>query len=358
MWYREMFGEHAMQCKDPFYREHEQVLRWHLHRQTIGDDAICEPWFTQQACLLQNEGKLWGVEEDHLHSGINGGANKFLPPLRTWQDRSKLTPLHHHVDEAETARRVERLQEAIGDILPINVDRGCVYAGMSADISMALGYLRGMEQIMEDMYEAPEQLHRLLAFMRDAILSCQQEAEDAGAYSLTTQQNQSMLYCDELPAPLPNTPCTRKQLWTFFAAQEFTLVSPAMHEEFLLQYQLPIMAQWGLVAYGCCEDLTKKISMLRQVPNLRQIAVTPVAILARCAEQIQGQYVFSWRPNPTDMVCCGFAEDAIRGIIREGLIITKDCRVHLHLKDVETVEGDPGRLARWVAIVREEIEKM
>jgi len=70
---------------------------------------------------------------------------------------------------------------------------------------------------------------------------------------------------------------TRAQLWGYMAAQEFTAVSPAMHEEFLLRYQLPILKQFGLVAYGCCEDLTKKIDMLRQLKNLRDIAVTPVA---------------------------------------------------------------------------------
>jgi hypothetical protein len=30
----------------------------------------------------------------------------------------------------------------------------------------------------------------------------------------------------------------------------------------------------------------------------------------------------------------------------------RGCHVTIHLKDVETVQGDPGRLARWVRIVR------
>ena len=51
-----------------------------------------------------------------------------------------------------------------------------------------------------------------------------------------------------------------------------------MHEEFLFRYQLPIMEQAGLVAYGCCEDLTCKIDMLRQIPNLRRIAVSKASM--------------------------------------------------------------------------------
>ena len=101
-----------------------------------------------------------------------------------------------------------------------------------------------------------------------------------------------------------------------------------MHDEFLLQYQLPIMSRFGLVAYGCCEDLTRKIDMLRQIPNLRIIAVTPRADVGRCAEQIGTDYVISWRPNPADMVCCGFDEARIRRILREGLAAARGAPVH------------------------------
>jgi len=144
----------------------------------------------------------------------------------------------------------------------------------------------------------------------------------------------------------------RRDLWCFAAVQEFALISPAMYDEFLLQYQMPSLRQFGLVAYGCCEDLKYKIDMLRQIPNLRLIAVTPRANVRRCAEQIGTDYVISWRPNPADMACCGFDEPKIRRIIREGMEACKRLHVCIHLKDIETVEGDTSRLARWVGIVR------
>jgi hypothetical protein len=131
-----------------------------------------------------------------------------------------------------------------------------------------------------------------------------------------------------------------------------------MHDEFLLQYQLPIIRQWGLAAYGCCENLTRKIGILRKIPNLRIIAVTPRADVRRCAEQIGGDYVLSWRPNPADMVSCQFHESFIRRTIREGLEACRGCHVHVHLKDIETVQGDTDRLRRWVNIVREVAEEV
>jgi hypothetical protein len=211
---------------------------------------------------------------------------------------------------------------------------------------------------MMDMYDAPGELHRLLAFMRDGILANQQAAEDAGDWDLTDQANQSMTYARQTRAPAPNTPGqNRRDLWCHCAAQEFTLISPMQHEEFLLQYQLPILSHFGLVSYGCCEDLTTKIDMLRQIPNLRIIAVTPRADLRRCAQLIGTDYVISWRPNPTDVICYGFDEARIRRIIHEALEATRGCHMQIDLKDVETVQGEPQRLARFVQIVREEIDK-
>jgi hypothetical protein len=129
-----------------------------------------------------------------------------------------------------------------------------------------------------------------------------------------------------------------------------------MFDEFVVQYQLPIMVQFGLVHYGCCEDLSNKIKVLKQIKNLRSIAVTPVADVARSAEQIGADYVLSWRPNPTDMICAGFDRDRISAVLRWGLEAARGCCVHLNLKDIETVEGEPERIADWVRIARDVVE--
>ena len=97
--------------------------------------------------------------------------------------------------------------------------------------------------------------------------------------------------------------------------------------------------------------------MLRSIKNLRSIAVTPAADVKSCAEQIGRDYIISWRPNPTDMVCTGWDESRIRRIIREGIQSCRNGFFHINLKDIETVQGDPSRLARWMTIVRGEIEQ-
>ena len=346
--------ESKNRCQDPFYQQHETFLNQMLFQDAIGDDYIIEPWITQEATYITPPDGLWGPKIEHIPSPEPGGAWKFDPPLKKLEDIAKLVKPHHLIDEEATARNVARLQDALGDILEVNVDRAPLYRMWHADISTDLAHLRGLEQMMWDMADHPDWLKALVAFMRDCILATHEQAEAAGDWHLSDHQNQAMAYAEELPDPRANGPSvTRKKLWVFAASQETTEVSPGMWNDFILQYQLPIISQFGLSAYGCCEDLTRKIDMLRSVPNLRRIAVTPVADVRRCAEQIGTDYVLSWRPNPADVICCGFDEPRIRRIIGEGLAAARGCRVHVHLKDVETVEGEPDRLARWVRIVRD-----
>ena len=353
--WREM-PESRCQCSDPFLRTYEDFFRNRLFWDSLDDDSVFEPWVTVQA-VYRCVG--WGVSGERHRSEEERGSFKVAYPLKQSEDIALLRAPWHEINEEETARNVGRLADAIGDIITINVDRGPAYRMWSGDISTDLGYLRGIEHFMLDMYDRPEWLHQLVAFMRDGILRTHEQAEAAGDWGLCAHQNQAMPYAEELPDPAANVNgVKRKQLWGFMAAQEFALVSAKMHDEFLLQYQLPILREFGLVAYGCCEDLTRKIDILRQIPNLRRIAVSPFADAARCAEQIGTDYVLSYRPSPADMVGYGFDEERIRSILRRDLQACKTCHTDITLKDVETVQGDPQRVRRWVQITRQVIEEV
>jgi len=344
--------ESKLECEDPFYRGHENFLRQMIFQDTLGDDYIIEPWITQQATRVTPPW-LWGVRIQHTPRTQPGGSWKFNSPIKELEDFSKLIKPHHIINEEATARNVARLQDAVGDILEVNVDRAPAYRMWHSDISTDLAQLRGLEQVMWDMVDNPEWLHKLVGFMSDGVLTTHNEAEAAGDWHLCDHQNQAMSYSLELSDPKANGDSVKRdQLWGYFAAQEMAQVSPEMHDEFILQYQMPMMEKFGLIAYGCCEDLTHKIDMLRKVPKLRRIAVTPVADVRKCAEQIQQDYVFSWRPNPSQMICCGFDPDLIRRIVKDAMEASKGCHVDITLKDVQTVQHHPENLAEWVKIVR------
>jgi len=356
----EELPESRLQCADPFWHPYESVMRQALFRARFADDYIIEPWLEVRAAVIVPPEGVWGLPV-HWHGRGGGGAGVWDPPLKDEADLARLHHPTHGVDEEATAQRLGRVQDAIGDLLPLVVDRAPAYRMWDGDISTQLAYLRGLEQVMWDMIDRPAWLQQLLAHMRDGILRTHQQAEQTGHWTQANHQNQAMPYALELPDPADDgRPVTRKQLWTYCASQELTGVGPRLWNEFMLQYQIPLMTPFGLSAYGCCEDLTHKIGLLRQIPNLRRIGVAPAADVPRCADQIGDAYVVSYRPSPADMVAYGWDEDRVRGILREDLTACQrnGCIVDVTLKDVETVQGDPERIVRWVRIVREVADEL
>ena len=342
-------------CQNEFLRGYENFFRQAVFRSSFKDDFIFEPWLNVGAAYKCSG---WGVNaERHFVDEENETLTAFKVeyPLKELADFEKMRAPWHEIDEVETAQRKRIMEDMVGDIITVNLDRSPAYRMWTADISTDLGYLRGIENIMLDMFDNPEWLHKLLAFMRDGTLRAQESAEKAGDWGLCAHQNQAMPYAEELQDPAANVNgVKRSQLWGYMAAQEYTLISPEMHDEFLLQYQIPILEKFGLVAYGCCEDLTRKIDMLRKIKNLRRIAVSPFANVAKCAEQIGSDYILSYRPSPSDMVSYGFDSERIKKTIVGDLGIFKrngSC-FDITLKDVETVQNDPDRIRRWVEVVR------
>jgi hypothetical protein len=344
-------------CEDAFLKLFERDLKRRIYQAACDDDTVFEPWLVHGSTpkFPVPGGAQWGVPFEYEQ--VKGGTGWHIKPtIREPDDIRKLVQPPHRIDEAVTEEGRAKLEEVVGDVLPVVVDRGSMLRAFPGDISTDIGFLRGQEQMLWDMVDRPEWYHQLLALLSDGVLKNHAGCEAAGDWRFVSSDNQSMPYAEELPLLSPSTEAVpRKQLWCFLAAQEYAAVSPEMHEEFLLRYQIPIMEQFGLAAYGCCEDLTRKIDILRKVRNLRRIAVTPWANVAKCAEQIGKDYVCSWRPNPATHGCSGFDADQIRRDIRTGLAEFRKhhCHADITLKDVGTLEGHPERIRDWCRIVRE-----
>jgi hypothetical protein len=121
---------------------------------------------------------------------------------------------------------------------------------------------------------------------------------------------------------------------------------------------LPILERFGLNCYGCCEPLDKRWHVVRQIPNLRRVSVSPWADHAAMAEMLQDRYVYSMKPRPADLAMEAFDETRIRTDLREALRVTRECRVEVIMKDNHTIRNDPRRVTRWVEIAREEAEAL
>ena len=143
-----------------------------------------------------------------------------------------------------------------------------------------------------------------------------------------------------------------RDLWGRGESQEFQGVSPAQYEAFLLQYQKPILARFGLTFYGCCEDLTRKIPMVLSIPNLRKFVCSAWTDLSTLAAAVGDRYVIEWRQKASDVVY-GRDLTAIRKHLEHGLGVARGCRVMIVLQELETVNGQPRCLADWAALAKE-----
>jgi len=112
------------------------------------------------------------------------------------------------------------------------------------------------------------------------------------------------------------------------------------------------------VYYGCCEALDNKIPLLKTIPNLRKIGVSPWANVESCAEQIGRDYVYAHKPNPAH-VSGSFDEETVR---KEITRVIEACHKHgcpyeFVIKDISTVTYKPRNLINWAKTVKETIDK-
>nr|MDD6336656.1 hypothetical protein [bacterium] len=349
-------------CQGDIARQVEGMLRELVYRVGLGDDYIIEPWLKLPAVYAYpaDNAHRWGPEIRVRRPKEERGAFVFDPPLKEEEDIESLVVPRHAIDEPATREKITRANELIGDVLPVYADRSCFYQIWTADISTDLAYLRGLEQVMWDMYDRPEWLHRLCAFLRDGALKAQQECEDAGDWSLLNHRNQSMCYCLGMEDPQPVFGVPQHMLWGRAAAQEMAQVSPEMWNEFVFEYQKPILLRYGMVSYGCCEDITTRIPYLKTLPNLRRVAVTPWANLRACAQQLGRDYVVSYRPSPAETVATSFDKERVRAILRRDFAVLREegCAFEINLKDVETVSGNLAAVPGFVQVAREEIGRL
>ena len=88
------------------------------------------------------------------------------------------------------------------------------------------------------------------------------------------------------------------------------------------------------------------------IPNLRRISVSPWADVKKCAEQIQGRFILSWKPHPGTIVG-EFDPDYVRQYITEAILAAKGCTMDIVLKDTHTCNNDPQRFTIFTTIAKE-----
>jgi hypothetical protein len=251
-------------------------------------------------------------------------------------------------------KNLEFLSEIVDDIIPVRL-RG---HGMYYTPWDAMSEFRNVTNCLEDLSERPELIHKTIKKLNEIGMSVYTQMEEQGLLDYNMQSlHCTPPYTDDLPAKDYDGGKIRlKDVWFRGHAQMLVMVSPAMRDEFDLQYLRPLMEKCGLAYYGCCEPLDKFIPYLKKVPNMRKIGASPWADIRSTAEQVGGAYVVAKKPNPANMV--EFNPDIIRKEISETVKVCLEnkCPYEFVLKDISTVERKPMNLSKWAETVTQVID--
>ena len=344
-------------CHDPQLRRWELQLRSALftHEQ-LCDDQVAQPWFDLPWRLEVGD---YGVNVPYTF-GENRGSYVWDAPIKNLErDFDKLHFRELYVDREGTQRDLQRANDLFGDLLPARLHwRPWWTVGMTWEAAKIIG----LEGLMLAMMDQPQDVHRLMAFLRDDHLHFLEwfEREELLTHNNTADNIGSggIGFTSQLPGDdASNEPAQLDQLWGFAESQETVGISPQMFDEFVLPYQVPLMEKFGLNYYGCCEELEQRIDLvLEHVPRLRRVSVSPKADQRALADKLGGRYVYCRKADPVP-VCVEFNEDLIRADIRHTLDASGGSPLDIILKDTHTVQHEPWRLARWVRIVREEVDR-
>lgn len=345
-------------CEDERMRSVEWYFRSHIFKyKNFPADMILRDFFPVSK-VVRSTGNGVNAKERILKTDESNTivSHEYTDLFGHDEDLEKLkTPVITY-DEHTTRGNYEFAGELLGDILPVKiVGRDHFSVATWDDISR----YRGVSNLLMDLIERPEFSHRLVAKLTDIKVAELEQHEALGLFENAPQS----LHCtpilsSDLPVPEGDAPRTRKHIWGRGTAQIFSSVSKAMHEEFDIAYMKRTVGQCGLVYYGCCEALDKKIDIVEKIPNLRKIGVTPWADVHAAAEIINKRYVVSSKPNPSSVGAARLDIDALKKEIGNILDACRrhQCSCDIVLKDISTCGKRPQNIFEWEKTVMEMVQ--
>jgi hypothetical protein len=321
-------------------------LRHRLWRaEHIPDDTPLDPTLVLGALPALAPDELWGVPLAFESTGQPGGAYKPVPPLQDPADIARLRAPTFRFDPKVITLQTEQVRELIGGAFPLVFRADALHNG---PFEWAVR-LRGMDNLLLDCYDRPEWLKELMAFLQGAIVEYHRQREAAGFVHVPTERALHSPW-DDCP---PGEEGRLSRGWGYLHAQSAASYGPRTYAEFVQPYNLDIARLFGKVYYHGCEDLTQKVTIIRDLPNLREFHVSPWSQVAPIARALPDEVVLEVHSHPTNVL---FLWDA--GEMREELLglarAAGDHPFNLKLCDIQTINADGGRaLSTWSRVAKE-----
>lgn len=351
--WKEIIKNNDLKCTNKLARSWEySLLKRIFWGEKMGCDIVTEPKFSYSTSVYESD---WGLSEKRIQNSPDG-SYKWESPIKSYDDLNKLKFPEIVINHQETELIKNLSEDIFGDILHVYRKN---YWWWSLGLTYQFAMLRGMENMMYDMYDSPDDVHKLMKFLMDGTLAKLSYLENENLLSVNSESDfigsHSHGFCSLLPDSNLDK-VTPEKMWGFFESQETVGISPEMFAEFIFPYQLEIAKKFGLNYYGCCEPLDKRFDIITKIPRLRKISVSAWANLEIMSEFIGTKYVMSIKPNPTFVATHSPDWNDIRNSLRKIISLTKNNHIEIILKDLHTLHNDPDRVIKWCRIALEEAE--
>lgn len=337
-----MDGELDCVCQDERLHVMEEFFRRKLfYERHFHCDHHMEPvWTMRRKCtstgngFTSSEKKLSVDPANHIVSHAYGDVLEDEASLEQYHD--PVVTAYPEEDEQNKAFA----ESVLEGIMRVEFRSPCEYFAPWDVIAR----LRGVEPILIDIYERPEYLHKIIQLF---VRSEEKEIEQKSALGLYDGSVPD-LHCTPGDVTLPKDRSYSAGVWFRTMAQMFSTISPDAHEEFDIQYSIPLSKRFAYTYYGCCEPLHDRIDKLKGYPNLRKVGCSPWADVEKTAEILGGDYVLSRKPNPANVAIATDPEQIRREISETARLSLKyGCPCDITLKDISTVGYKPQNLIIW-----------
>ena len=356
--------EMFLKTEDERVRKMEEKLRMTLYLwKHVPMDMVVEPYYTVPKCIVHNLFDF-GLEVERDLIPFDGGtgvpSSHYIPQIKDEADIEKIKTPEIWCNYKEAEKEYEWASEILNGIMPVKKQGHTAFGFAPWDL---LVMFCGPEQLLLDLAMRPDYIHKLIDRLVTAYCDMLDQMLKLNIFSTGGEYHTvggGLSFTDQLPQPDCNPDSIRLcDLWGRAMAQIFSEVSPAMHEEFAIQYEKRYLNRAGLVYYGCCEPLHNKVEIVaKHIPKLRKISMSPWVNIKKGYEATEGRFVFSFKPNPAFLATKDrWDKESARKQIQELLDITKGKNVEIILKDISTVCHQPHRLWEWAEMVMEMVRK-
>ncbi len=342
-----------MRCQDEQARAIERrLLRGTVNRELFGDDTLVP---THYQVWDRVSFTAFGLPAQRQKTeGLGYHTIPYFDELE--QGLPMLKPTVCRADMEGADREAAEADALFGDLLPVR------RVGFVPPISAtaAVVGLMGMENMFISMMDEPERFVKMMDMLIDGYIGHFDRLSESGILRSCARDEPLYqgTYCftDELPDGKRGA--HTRDLWLYMDSQECSSVSAEMYRELVFPSFSRLMAAFGLVSYGCCEAVHALWDdCLSKIPNLRKVSVSPWCDEEMMGERLRGGKVAYLRKPTPNLIGIGetLDEEAAHAHIRKTAIAARGCRLEVIQRDVYSINKDPGKVRRFVDIIREEL---